>query len=335
MASIKDVAKLAGVSVATVSRVLNNKGYVGQDTRVKVNQSIKELNYKPNEVARSLFKKQSNTIGLIVPDIMNPFFPELARAVEDTAVKLGYNVILCNSDGDREKEQSYLEVLKQKYVDGIIISSNTFTASQIEELNIPVVSIDREISKGLPTIVVENYKGAQIATHYLIDQGCQRVAHIRGTYGVVNAEERCKGYEDIARKQSWFKESYIAYGDFDMETSVEAAKQLLQKHPEIDGIFAANDLTAISAMKAAHLLGKQVPADLSIIGFDGISLSAATIPELTTIAQPIYEMGKLSASVLIDLMEQQGAEVQTYYQLAVQLVERGSSARRENHETKT
>lgn len=277
MASIKDVAKLAGVSVATVSRVLNDKGYVGQRTRELVEQAIKELNYKPNEVARSLFKKQSNTIGLIVPDIMNPFFPELARAVEDTASKFGYNVILCNSDEDKVKEQTYLDMLQQNYVTGIIVSSNTMTATQIEELNIPVVSIDREISKGLPTIVVENSKGAGVATDFLINKGCRRIAHIRGPQGVVNADERCEGYREVVHQEPWFNESYIINGDYDMESSIEATLELLTIHPEIDGIFAANDIMAIGAMKAAYQLGKRIPEELSIIGFDGIKLSSVTI----------------------------------------------------------
>ncbi|MCR8657494.1 LacI family DNA-binding transcriptional regulator [Paenibacillus endoradicis] len=324
MASIKDVAKMAGVSVATVSRVLNNKGYVGQDTREKVESSILELNYKPNEVARSLFKKQSNTIGLIVPDIMNPFFPELARAVEDTAIKLGYNVILCNSDANREKEQAYLDVLQQKYVNGIIVSSNTLTADQIIEINIPVVSIDREISKGLPTIVVENKKGAIAATRFLKSKGCKRIAHIRGTDGIVNAEERCEGYKEVVDQELWFGESYIVNGNYEMQSSIKATLELLSQHPEIDGIFAANDIMAIGAMKAAHQLGKKVPDELSIIGFDGISLSAATIPELTTIVQPIYELGEKATTLLVNLMEQKSVE-KTYFKFDVELIERNST----------
>ncbi|MUG43483.1 LacI family DNA-binding transcriptional regulator [Paenibacillus woosongensis] len=326
MISIKDVAKHAGVSVATVSRVLNNSGYVGQDTRVKVEKAIKELNYKPNEVARSLFKKQSSTIGLIVPDIMNPFFPELARAVEDTAIQLGYNVILCNSDGDEKKEQNYLDVLQQQYVNGIIVSSNTLTAAQIERLNIPVVSIDRVISKGLPTIVVENKKGAMMATRFLQSKGCRRIGHIKGNSRVLNAEERCEGYMEIVGQDPWFNETYIAEGQYDMQSSIQATLELLQRHPDIDGIFAANDIMAIGAIKAAYQLGKKVPEDIAIIGFDGISLSKATTPELTTIEQPIYEMGEKATKLLVSLMEQQQtADPESYKVLDVTLIEREST----------
>lgn len=326
MISIKDVAKHAGVSVATVSRVLNNSGYVGQDTRIKVEKAIKELNYKPNEVARSLFKKQSSAIGLIVPDITNPFFPELARAVEDTAIQLGYNVILCNSDEDENKEQNYLDVLQQQYVKGIIVSSNTMTAKQIEQLNIPVVSIDRVISKGLPTIVVENKKGAMMATRFLRSKGCRRIGHIKGTSGVVNAEERCEGYKEIVGGEPWFKETYITEGQYDMQSSIQAALELLQRHPDIDGIFAANDIMAIGAIKAAYQLGRKVPQDIAIIGFDGISLSKATTPELTTIQQPIYEMGEKATKMLVSLMErQQTVEQENYKILDVSLIEREST----------
>ncbi|MED4456319.1 LacI family DNA-binding transcriptional regulator [Metabacillus fastidiosus] len=324
MASIKDVAKLSEVSVATVSRVLNDKGYVSEDTRKKVEQAIAELNYRPNEVARSLFKKQSKTIGLIVPDITNPYFPELAKAVEDTAMKLGYTMILCNSDEDIEKEQRYLDILLQKYVDGIIVFSNTLSMDQIRKLNIPIVSIDREISKDLPTIVVNNKKGAKLASSFLREKGCKRIAHLRGPYGIVNADERYAGYMDVVAEEEWFHEGYIVNGDYNMQSSIEATTELLRLHPEIDGIFAASDTMAIGAIKAVHKLGMKVPEDISIIGFDGIRLSEATTPELTTIVQPIYELGETALTMLVKLIEQQPME-EIFYKLDVHLVEREST----------
>ncbi|WNS73634.1 LacI family DNA-binding transcriptional regulator [Bacillus sp. DTU_2020_1000418_1_SI_GHA_SEK_038] len=324
MVSIKDVAKHAGLSVATVSRVLNNKGYVSEDSRKKIERAISELNYKPNAVARSLFKKQSKTLGLMLPDIMNPFFPELARAVEDVAIKLGYTVILCNSDENRDKEQSYLDMMMQKYVDGLIVASNTLSAEQIEMLNIPVVSLDREISKGLPTIVVENRKGARLAANFLKEIGRNRIAHIRGPHGIFTADERCKGYLEVISHEPWFKESFIIDGDFAMQTSIEATVKLLQLHPEIDGIFAANDTSAIGTIKAVHMLGKKVPEDIAIVGFDGIMMSVATTPELTTIVQPIYELGEKAATLLVQLIEKQPIK-ETFYTLDVHLVERQST----------
>ncbi|MCM3636888.1 LacI family transcriptional regulator [Sporosarcina luteola] len=324
MASIRDVAKHASVSVATVSRVLNDKGYVSAETRKKVEAAIAELNYRPNEVARSLFKKQSKTIGLILPDIMNPFFPELARAIEDTASKLGYTVILCNSDEDEEKAQRYVDVLLQKYVDGIIISSNTIQEKTIRELTIPVVCIDREISKDIPTIVVDNKNGARMATRFLREKGRRKIAHIRGPLDIVNANERCEGYREVVADEQWFRESYIVNGNYRMETATEAVLELLRQHSEIDGIFAANDTMAIGAMKAAYQHGLKVPEEISIIGFDGIALGKASIPELTTIEQPLYELGQKAAKVLIKLIKGQNIE-KTFYQFDVQLVERDST----------
>lgn len=324
MASIKDVAKQAGVSVATVSRVLNDKGYVSVETRKKVEAAIGELNYRPNEVARSLFKKQSKTIGLILPDIMNPFFPELARAIEDTAAKLGYTVILCNSDEDEEKARRYVDVMLQKYVDGIIISSNTIQEKTIRELHIPVVCIDREISKDIPTIVVDNKNGARMATRFLQQKGRQKIAHIRGPVDIVNANERCDGYREVVSKEDWFQESYIVNGNYRMDTAIEATLELLQRHPEVDGIFAANDTMAIGVIKAVYQHGLKVPDDISVIGFDGIALAKASIPELTTVEQPLYELGQKAAKLLIELI--QGQEVdKTFYQYDVQLIERDST----------
>ena len=304
--------------------MLNNKGYVGAATRVKVENSIKELDYRPNEVARSLYKKQSKTIGLIVPDIMNPYFPELARAVEDIAVQLGYNVILCNSDEDAEKEQRYLEILQQKYIDGIIVASNTLDAQTIFDLKIPVVSLDREISKDMPTIVVDNIKGAKMATLYLQKKGCRKIAHISGPKNIINANERTAGYREIVSNETWFKESYIANGCYKMEAATDATLKLLTLHPEIDGIFAANDTMAIGVIKAIHQLGLKIPEDVSVIGFDGIMLSKAITPELTTIEQPIYELGETAARMLIGLIAGKPLE-KNYFKFDVKLLEREST----------
>ncbi|MCQ6264762.1 LacI family transcriptional regulator [Fictibacillus sp. WQ 8-8] len=324
MATIKDVAKQAGVSVATVSRVMNSNGYVNENTKKKVDAAIQQLNYKPNAVARSLYKKTSKTIGLIVPDIVNPFFPELARAVEDTAHKLGYNVVFCNTDENAEKEEDYLEILLQKYVDGLIVASNTLTAEKVKQLNIPVVSIDRKINADIPTVVVKNKSGAQKAASFLKGMGCKRIAHLSGPEHIDNAMERRAGYLEEVGSELWFDSSYIEDGNYDMKTAIKATLQLLNRHPEIDGIFAGNDVMAIGAIKAAHQFGKKVPEELAIIGFDGIALSEATTPELTTVGQPIYDMGTIVADLLVKLIEKKPVE-NTFYELDVELIEREST----------
>jgi len=321
MSTIREVAKKAGVSVATVSRVLNNNGYVSAKTKDQVLKVIELLDYKPNEVARSLYKKQSNTVALIVPDITNPFFPELARAVEDTLNIYGYTLMLCNSDEQAEKEREYMDVLKQKYVDGAILVSNTLTAEDVQKLDLPVVVIDRSIHHNISTVVSENFEGARQATLFLKEKGCQVIAHLRGPEHVVTANERYQGYIDVVQNESWFHEGLVAVGNYEMKTSAEVTKDLLNKHPEIDGIFAGNDVMGVGAIKAVKQMGKRIPEDVSIIGFDGITLGEMIHPELTTIAQPIYDMGLLGARMLIKQIEKKPL-AQTFHEFPIQLIQR-------------
>ncbi len=324
MVTMREVAKAAGVSVATVSRVLNSNGYVNEDTKKNVLQAIERLEYKPNSVARSLFKKQSRTIGLIVPDITNPFFPELARAVEDVTNDKGYTIILGNSDEKPSKERAYLDMMEQKYVDGIIIATNTLNYEQLQALKKPVVVIDRYIHADVPTVVVENYNGAGVAVDHLKASGCKVIAHIRGPVHVVNANERCQGYIDAVQKEPWYSPVYIVGGQYTIKDAYESTKQLLTDYPEVDGIFAGNDLMAIGAMKAARELGRQMPDDLSIIGFDGINMSETTFPELSTMVQPIYEIGEAAANLLIDLVEKKPI-TEKFFHFPVKLEERAST----------
>ncbi|TFB12946.1 LacI family transcriptional regulator [Filobacillus milosensis] len=303
MTTIRDVAREASVSVATVSRVINSNGYVNEDTRKKVGAAIDRLKYKPNSVARSLYKKESKTIGIIVPDITNPYFPQLVRGVEDHLIKKGYTSILCNSDEDPEKERLYLDVMKQKYVDGAIIVSNTIDERLLQEYDMPVVALDRSIHKDIPTFAIDNRDGGRAATKHLQDIGCQRIAHIKGPEQIKNAEERYTGYLDVVKNQSWFRDSYVVPGDYDQKKSARATMELLEAHPEIDGIFAGNDVMALGVLKAAESLNINVPEELAIIGFDGIDLTEMTTPELSTISQPIYQMSVEAAETLVALIE--------------------------------
>ncbi|MEH7108568.1 LacI family DNA-binding transcriptional regulator [Bacillus sp. JJ1764] len=303
MSTIKDVAVEAKVSVATVSRVLNNSGYVNEDTRKRVLNAISKLNYMPNEIARSLFKKQSKTVALIVPDINNPFFPEVARAIEDVMSSQEYTLILCNSDEQVEKEIMYLDVMKQKYVDGIIIVTNTLTPKHIESRDIPLVALDRPISKDIPSVYVNNFQGASQAVRYLKDIGCRKIAHIRGPKNIINAQERYQGYLAEVENETWFTPELIVNGDYNIAKTTEATLKLLTNHPDVDGIFAGNDYMAVGVLKTAIKLGIKVPEELSIIGFDGIQLCRLTSPEITTIAQPIYELGHKAAELLLEMIE--------------------------------
>lgn len=301
MVTMKDVALQAKVSVATVSRVINNKGYVSEKSRRSVLESIDLLNYRPNEIARSLSNKRSKMIGILVPDIVNPFFPALARAIENIASKHGYLVTLCNTDGNMEKEKEYLNVLKQNYVDGIIITSNNLDLYKDEELNLPIVALDRALRNNVSTVVTENYKGAKLAAKHLLECGCKKIAHITGTPGLSTSEERMKGFVSICNSAN--VDHLIKHSNFNREDAESATYQLLREHPDIDGIFTGSDVMASGVMKALYRMGYRVPHDVKVIGFDGVQLGEMLTPSLTTIEQPIDEMGTIATTLLINQME--------------------------------
>ncbi|MCA1065223.1 LacI family DNA-binding transcriptional regulator [Rossellomorea sp. AcN35-11] len=301
MVTIKDVAKEAQVSVATVSRVLNNQGYVHEDTREKVEGAIERLQYRPNNVARSLFKKKSRMIGFIVPDITNPYFPQLVRAVEDVTNKAEYTTFLCNSDEDIKKELMYMEKMQENHIDGVIIVSNTLELKHIEGLKIPMVALDRFFHQSIPSVTIDNYNEARKAVRHLLDRGCKRIAHIQGPEYIENSRLRQKAYEDEMKEQRL--PTIMCNGEYHLKDSERALMELLQSYPTIDGVFAGNDVMAVGALKAASRLNLKVPDDLSIIGFDGIEWTETVSPEISTMAQPIYEMGKKAASMLLELID--------------------------------
>ncbi|TGE33760.1 LacI family DNA-binding transcriptional regulator [Desulfosporosinus sp. Sb-LF] len=328
MATIRDVARLAGVSVATVSRVVNKTDSVNPETARQVQKAIEQLQYEPNAVARGLAGKKMGIIALILPDILNPFFPALARGVEDVAHKKGLTVILGNSDDLGLKESSYIKVLKKKYVDGFIIASNTIREEDVEALRkerIPIVLLDRGLNTAACAVIRSNNReGAKLAVQHLIEQGCQRIAHIYGPPEFITARERLLGYEEIARELSEYSPSLMVPGHFAVEGGRKAVEELLCRHPDLDGIFAGNDLMAVGALKALHERGIRVPEQVKVCGFDGIGLTEITEPELTTVAQPIYEMGGLAARILLDEIES-GIRQNTVIELDVTLIPRKST----------
>lgn len=298
------------------------------ETEKAVRRAMETLHYVPNDMARSLAGKQSGTIALIVPDILNPFFPELARAVEDEAHQLGYTVMLCNSDYNPDKERHYIAMLQNKRIDGIILASYTIQPEQLSELSrrsVPVVVIDN-CFPGHPVLSMQSKhrEGAAMAVRHLLDQGCATIAHISGPVDVLSARERLLGYEETMREHAAFVPSLIASGDFQVEGGRQAMQRLLELHPGIDGVFAGNDLMAVGALKALYTAGKTVPRQVKLIGFDGIALSTV-VPELSTIAQPITGMGKQAAHELIRQIRGEPVE-RTARELDVQLLVRGSTA---------
>lgn len=322
MPTIKDVAERAGVSVTTVSRVLNNRGYISEATRKKVYQAMEELDYQPNEVARSLFRKKSNIIGLIVPTVAHPFFAELTAYLETYAYSRGYKVLICNSQLDASKEQEYIWMLRRNQVDGIIMASHTLEVEEYKKLDLPVVAFDRFISKRIPYVTSDNYQGGRLAVELLLERGCKQIAHMCGSLHLdMLANQRHRAFMDVAeeRKVPYFTvETDINV--FEVEKYEELLSDLLTEHPDIDGLFLNSDIMAIAAMKVCRKLGKRIPEDIKIIGYDDVSIASLVSPQITSIRQPLAEMSDLSVRLIEALLEGKPVEVENC--LPVQLIER-------------
>lgn len=322
MVNIKEVAKTANLSVATVSRYLNQNGYVSKKSAERIEQAIQSLDYKPSSVARSLSKKQSNIIGLIVPDIKNPYFPELARAVEDTAWAYNYTVVLCNSDEQLEKELLYIERLTQTYVAGLIVTTSLVDTSIYTSLQTPIVALDRAIAETVPTVATDNKRGAEIGTAHLIACGAKNLLCLRGPQGLQTADDRYRGFTEATAGQA--VKASVVESAFDFSEAAAIIEQALRENPHIDGIFASSDTLAIAALHIAHKLGRRVPEDLQIVGFDGIALGEMVSPALTTMSQNLYEMGAAAANMLIDQIEGKTL-TQTNFNIDAQLIVRGTT----------
>jgi len=307
--TIKDVAKLAGVHPSTVSRVINNDSRISEKTKNKVIYVINKLGYTPNAIARGLKTKRTNTIGMLIPDITNPFFADLARGVEDAASENGFNVILCNSDEKLEKERTYLEILKEKRVDGLILGSvhiKDKSIFRLEKIKYPYILVSRDI-EGLDKncIIVNDIAGGTMATEHLIKLGHRRIAHITGPLKVKSAINRLEGY-GIALKKNHieYKEELVEEGDFRIAGGYKAMKKLLKLSELPTAIFAANDLLAVGAMQAIQKRKYHIPKDFCIIGFDDIKLASFVYPTLSTIRQPMMEMGALAVKMLLRIIEE-------------------------------
>ncbi|TQR21646.1 LacI family DNA-binding transcriptional regulator [Psychrobacillus vulpis] len=312
--TIKDIAREAGVSITTVSRVLNKKEEgMSQETREKVLRVMEELNYQPNKLARGLVTKRSNMLGLIVPNISNPFFPELCRGAEDEANKRQYSLIICNSDDQTQKEENYLRLLKEQQVDGILLSSkdrlSKTSKNQLQSGKIPYVLFDRgEEGNNYSGVFLDNEKGGYLAGKHLTDLGHTKIACMTGPQDIRNSQQRLLGFQQALMENSVnLLGSFILDGDFQMDTAYRVAKDFLQNN-NVTAIFACNDLMACGIYRAAHEIGIQIPEQLSIIGFDDIPLVTALIPKLTTIRQGTYEMGRKAIELLINKIENNSSE---------------------------
>ena len=303
-ASIYDVARESGVSVFTVSAVVNNKSHVGKGLREKVEAAIRKLNYRPNLIARSLAKQKTHTIGMIVPDIGNPFFPVVVRGAEDAAQKHGYNLLLCNSDDSLDKEEKAIELLLSKRVDGILLTKaggdfRPPLRQMIQEVNIPFVLVMRTYPKlTKDAVITDDYQGAYDAVSHLARAGRKRIALISGPLKVSNAKERWQGFRDALKDKGLpYEEELVVEGDYRIESGFRAGHSLFSHRP--DGVYVANHLMTIGLLKAAEEMGMRCPEDYGLVSFDDYPWLGIFRPRLTTVELPKHQLGSEAAELLI------------------------------------
>ncbi|WP_096185587.1 LacI family DNA-binding transcriptional regulator [Evansella halocellulosilytica] len=301
--TIYQVAEKANVSIATVSKVINNTGRIGEDTRKRVLKAMEELNYYPSLVASALTGKKTDTIGLLLPDISNPFFAEIARHIEDRAHKLGLSVIMCSTDYSKDKESKYIELLLRKQVDGFILSSgfrNKDLLNRLVEGKIPLAMIAYyNPSFSVHGVSIDDYKGGYLATSHLLSLGHKNIGLIGEN--VRSSNLRIYGYKDAFQDYDLsVDEENIILTDASVSNGRKCAEELITKKDKPSAIFAVNDLLAIGAFQIAQEKGLNIPSDLAIISFDNTILSRTTVPPLTTVAQPIEEMGKKIVDLLLE-----------------------------------
>ena len=331
MATMKQVAERAGVSTTTVSHVLNNTRAVSEDVKERVRTAMAEMRYIPSAVARSLKNDKTHTIGMMIPNNTNPYFAELIQGIEDASFKQGYNVILCNAYDDTRKQSAYLQVLMEKRIDGLILvasGADDELSSRLQHQPIPTVLVDREV-EGVEADFVEadHEEGGYLATKYLIDLGHKDIACVSGPIDLLPSRARVEGYLRALKEAGLrFRLDYLVRSDFTSEGGFQAFKQLLAMPKPPSAIFASNDLMAIGGICAASAAGVRVPGQLSVIGYDDIALASFTTPPLTTMAQPKYEMGALTARVLLDRVSGPTSPLRREM-LHTQLVVRQSTAR--------
>ena len=303
MPTIHDVAKKAGVAPITVSRVVNNSGYVSDAVRTRVKSVIDELGYVPNSVARSLRSKRTDTIALVFTDITNPFFNILTRGVEDAAFKAGFNVIICNTDESQQQENNYIQLLLQKRVDGILLvpaESNSNSIDLIRKHKTPLVILDRCIEDGGVDIVRgDSEGGAYILTKFLIDLGHKRITLLGGPEKVSTSIDRVKGYRRAMLENGLDEYIDYCYGNYSQESGAQITRKVFSRKEQPTAIFGGNNLISIGSMAALRELGYKVPDDVAVVSFDDIPENLTYNPFMTVIAQPPYEIGKKATQILV------------------------------------
>lgn len=306
MASMNDVAKRAGVSIATVSRVLNNNGNVNEATRAKINKAIKDLKYQPSRVAKRLRSKSisSNLLGILIPDIENPFYVDVLRGIEELAYENNYAIIMCNFGQDEKKEKLYLEILQSEAIDGLIVAPAHEDDPLLKKMvkdGLPVVCVDRGLKDAnVDVVLVDNVTGSFNAVDYLIKSGYKRIAYIAGLQAIPSSRLREKGYRKALELNGIaFDEDLVKFGNSKHESGVALCDELLKLPNPPDAIFTGNNLITLGALETIHKWKLNIPEDIAIIGFDDMQWSSSLNPPLTAVRQPAMEIGKRAVELLI------------------------------------
>lgn len=306
---------------------------MGESAQARALKAMEELNFIPSHVARGLVSGKTATIGLLIPDVANPFFSDIARGIEDAAIARGYMTILCNSDWNLDREIMYIDILRSKWVDGVIIAGSRSDEEVVAKAvgTLPTVWVDRQNSDIKNSVWMDNEKGGRIATQHLLNLGCQYLIHVSGPEDSPSAKARRLGFEKAIVKGRTLNSSVtgeLIQGNFRYEGGYEIGLSLLRSKNRPDGIFAANDLMAIGIIQAARSCGIDVPDELAVIGYDNIAMCEYVFPSLTTIAQPGYAMGRASFNLLRQQLGADGEMRTEQQEFEPKLILRGSTARK-------
>jgi LacI family transcriptional regulator len=330
-ATIFDVAREAGVSPQTVSRAINDKGEITEETRLRVLDVAHRLEFRPSAIARSLATNRTTAIGLVVPDIANPFFSGIARGVEDIAYSSGYSVFVCNTDEDHHREISALDSLLERQVDGVILCSSRLPEMDLDKVVRAfrsAVLVNRTLGgnqKAICTVLVDDSRGAQVAVAHLIERGRRRIAFLAGPERSWSGRKRLHGLEEALKNHGLpIDRGLIAHCEPETEDGRKAALHLLGLHPDVDSLLAFNDLVAVGALQACQELGREVPQSVAIVGCDDIPLASLVTPPLTTLRIPTREIGEAAMRSLIATIHEDQPEA-TQITLTPELVVRSSA----------
>ncbi|AUD65525.1 hypothetical protein BK011_07395 [Tenericutes bacterium MZ-XQ] len=319
--TIRDVAKKANVSVSTVSRVINQKGYVHEDTKIIVEKTIEELGFIPNQLARSLTSRSSKIIGVIVPHIGPSFYGELLEGIESQASAYGYKIMFCNTQDDPDRELEYLKFFEQYNIEGLIIAANFSNKDKLAELKIPVVTVDHILDENIPSITSDNVKGGALAAKKLIEMEAKNILVFRGPSFLLTTMERTIGFLNELKPTKIYADIF----DFDLVSpDIKLIEEIIKNNPHVDGIFTFSDTLAIATLNILQKIGKKVPEDVALIGYDDTPYSKWSTPSISTIHQSVNFMGKQSFINLTRLIR--GVELESLHEIIdVKLIERQST----------